>query len=312
MSGNLATSLPTLQRLDGDLRRVAFVGQAARLNAHVPSEMSGMASMRLDVGRGSREQHLSSVRDFDADALVLIDPPLLPAATLMELCSLPALTLGLLPGELPDQADRVALGGLDRVVCFDPALVGAALGQSSLWRAVPPPISDALFGQARRLQRRPRAMSIGRSTEHREAMLLPTKHHHDLLQLIHGVCGDELTELLREYDVGVYVTASPGEGFGTQAAIHLAAGHLLLAERLRPAHGLERDIDYLEIRSPANLEWTLKRIGQFPEMYYRLQVRGRMKAEQFRASRIFARLLHDLFADVAAFGRSANGPKRRT
>jgi hypothetical protein len=32
-------------------------------------------------------------------------------------------------------------------------------------------------------------------------------------------------------------------------------------------------------------------------------VRGRLKAEQFRASRLFARLIHDLHLDVAAFGR---------
>ena len=46
----------------------------------------------------------------------------------------------------------------------------------------------------------------------------------------------------------------------------------------------------------------LERLARFPEMHQRVRVRGRMKAEHFRASRVFARVVHDLLADVAAFG----------
>jgi hypothetical protein len=37
-------------------------------------------------------------------------------------------------------------------------------------------------------------------------------------------------------------------------------------------------------------------------MHQRVRVRGRLKAEQYRSSRVFARLVHDLVADVATFG----------
>ena len=84
--------------------------------------------------------------------------------------------------------------------------------------------------------------------------------------------------------------------------MHLAAGQLLLAETLDPAHGLERNIDYLHIDSPEGLARPLDRLGRFPEMHHRIRVRGRLKAEQYRASRLFGRVLTDLLADVAAFG----------
>ncbi len=84
--------------------------------------------------------------------------------------------------------------------------------------------------------------------------------------------------------------------------MHLAAGQLLLSELLPYRHGLERGIDYLQVDSPNGLVWTLERLSRFPEMYQRVRVRGRLKAEQFRASRIFARAVHDLLADVRAFG----------
>jgi hypothetical protein len=84
--------------------------------------------------------------------------------------------------------------------------------------------------------------------------------------------------------------------------MHLAAGQLLLAETLRPSHGLERNIDYLHFDSPEELVWVLDRLGRFPEMHQRIRIRGRLKAEQYRASRVFARVAHDLLADIAAFG----------
>ena len=89
--------------------------------------------------------------------------------------------------------------------------------------------------------------------------------------------------------------------------MHLAAGQLLLADTLVPAHGLERNIDYLHIDSPDGLVKHLDRLGRFPEMHHRVRVRGRRKAEQYRASRLFGRVLHDLVADVAAFGSDRGG-----
>jgi hypothetical protein len=37
-------------------------------------------------------------------------------------------------------------------------------------------------------------------------------------------------------------------------------------------------------------------------VWHTVRVRGRRKAEQFRASRVYPRMVTDLFADVRAFG----------
>ena len=43
-------------------------------------------------------------------------------------------------------------------------------------------------------------------------------------------------------------------------------------------------------------------LGRFPGLWHRVRVRGSQKAEQFRASRVWPRLLQDAIADVTAFG----------
>jgi hypothetical protein len=263
----------------------------------------GLTAKRFQIaGAGDTAGTLAALDAFQPHITVIFDPPSVPVEPLG---GLTGVTLGVLVAGMPDADGEAATEGLDRLVSFDPALTGRSIGasQSEIWRAVPPPVSDTLYRDVRPLHRAPRSMSVGRSTAHREAMLMAAKHHHDLLQVIHGVSGAALAELLGEYDVGVHVAPTSGGGFGHQVALHMAAGQLLLSEPLTPAHGLERDIDYLQIDSPEGLVWVLDRLGRFPEMYQRVRLRGRMKAEQYRASRLFGRLAHDLLADISAFGR---------
>ncbi|MGH2912125.1 MAG: hypothetical protein ACRDJ3_06580 [Solirubrobacteraceae bacterium] len=281
--------------------RVSFLGSITWLEGCCPTVAThGLIPQLVEIGSDAGvERAVSAVRAFNPDVTVLFVPASLPSEAVNEL---PGVTLGVLVGDVrsPGLADTAS--GLDRLVSFLPALTGTKLGATEVWRAVPWPVGDALYGEVRTLRGRPWAMSVGRSTEHREWMLMPAKHHHDLLQVIHGVSGPPLVELLREYDVGVYVSPEPGGAFGPQVGMHLAAGQLLLAEAPTPAHGLERNIDYLHIDSPAGLVWTLDRLARFPEMHQRIRLRGRLKAEQYRASRLFSRLTHDLLADVRVFG----------
>jgi len=303
-----ATAAPSSR---GQPLRVAFLGPDVWLDACAPPRAArGLQPGRFGANVREGAQHtLSALADFAPHVSVVFDPPEVDGEVLEGLAGGGAggVTLGVLVGDLPGEEQRAGLAHLDRLLSFRPALTGMAAGGAEIWRAIPPPVSDAQFGEVRPLHAAPRAMSVGASTRHREAMLMPAKHHHDLLQVIHGVSGQPLAELLGEYDVGVWVAREPGGGFGWQVCAHLAAGQLLLAEQLTPAHGLERDIDYLHVDSPETLVWTLDRLGRFPEMHQRVRVRGRMKAEQFRASRVFARVLFDLLADVGAFGRPAPG-----
>jgi hypothetical protein len=292
-----ASSLPHA----GESLRVAFVGPRVWLEGCCPTAPArGLVPASFETMPSlDSERTRAAVDAFRPGIAVVFDPVSVPVEVLH---TLPGVTLGVLVGGAPEEDAASTVDCLDRLVSFYPALTGTRVGAGEVWRAIPPPVSDPYYREVRPLHRAPRAMSIGRASEHREAMLISAKHHHDLLQVIHGVSGEMLGELLAECNVGVYVAPEPGGGFGQQVGLHLAAGHLLMSEELAPRHGLERNIDYLHFDSPDGLAWVLDRLGRFPEMHYRIRVRGRLKAEQYRASRVFARLAHDLLADVAAFG----------
>jgi hypothetical protein len=51
---------------------------------------------------------------------------------------------------------------------------------------------------------------------------------------------------------------------------------------------------------------------RFPGVYHRVRVRGRRKAEAFRASHVYPRLVRDLLADVATFGTERPTAPRRS
>jgi hypothetical protein len=301
--------------LDGTPLRVAFLGACAWLEgATPPTSAHGLIPARFEIGPGADVQRtLVDLQAYRPHVSVVFDPPALGAQAAS---NLPGVTLGVLvtgpdwdEGLGPKGPDReellCALGALDRLVSFAPALTGRRVGDATVWRAIPAPVSDALFAAVAPKHHAPRAMSIGRSTAHREAMLEPAKHRCDLLHVVHGLSGAELVELLGEYDVGVYAAAEQEGGFDWQVGAHLAVGHLLIADRLVPAHGLEPNIDYLCVDSPDGLASALERLARFPEMHDGIRVRGRLKAEGYRASRLFARVVHDLLADVSAFGADA-------
>ncbi len=286
--------------------RVAFLGPEVWLDGCAPAgRLGGMIAERLYGSSAADGERLTgALAAFRPHVTVVFDPPRAPFEVLDQA---PGATLGVLVAGAPDEREAGRIAPLDRLVSFDPALTGARIGAHEVWRAIPPPVSDIYFADVRPLRGAPRAMGIGSSSAHREAMLMPAKHHHDLLQVIHGVSGPELRELLEEYDVGVHVPREADGRFGQQIGVHLAAGHLLLSAPLSLEHGLERNIDYLQFDSPDSLVWVLDRLARFPEMHQRIRVRGRLKAEHYRASRLFARICHDLLADVAAFGRTATG-----
>jgi hypothetical protein len=292
---------PVRGRTRGARPRVAFVGLPPLLDRMAPcGPQKSFCYERFPAEvDGGRSQMPLGVEAYDGDVVVVLDPLAFDAKALE---SLAGTTLGVLPGP-PRGGEQTRPGAtLDRLVCFDPALTGAVVGGEEVWRAVPPPVSDAFYDTGRALHRAPRVMSVGRSTLRREEALMPAKHQYDVLQIIHGVEGPALAALLREYDVGIHLGGDRAGEFEWQAGLHLAAGHLLLSEPLHPAHGLELNIDYLRFETPEELLHLLGRLASFPEMGRRVQVRGRLKGEHFRASRIFGRLVEDVLLDVAAFG----------
>jgi hypothetical protein len=186
----------------------------------------------------------------------------------------------------------------DRLVALDTA----AAGGRPLWRLIAPPVDDRLYRPARLLDHRAQVIVAAPSTAYRERLLTDAKHLHDVRHIAHGVTPETLPELLGGADVAIAIRPHEGAGFEHDIAVHLAAGHLVLCDRLDPTHGLEPGIDVLEARDGPALAHLVGAVVAAPGVHHRVRVRGHQKAERFRASRVWPELIADLLADLEAFG----------
>jgi hypothetical protein len=299
--------------------RMAFVGQSTFFEAcALPDGAApGVRTRFLEHRAGGDAAALRAELDrFAPDVVVVFRPEALPAGALTDL---PAAVLGFLTEPIPREAgsgavrhedlerrlvelQQVDARNVDRVVTFDPHIAKTADAVLPVWRSLPLPVSDRYYGQVTPISGEPRTVFVGRSTRHRERVLGLAKHHHDILHLAFGVDAAGLEEVMRDHDVAINVHNEPYPSFENRVCLHLAAGHLVLSEWLSPAHGLEAGHDFIEITGPGSLWHAVEMLGRFPGLWHRVRVRGRRKAEQFRASRVWPRLLHDAIADVGAFG----------
>jgi hypothetical protein len=295
--------------------RVAFIGQetyfrAAALTSPTPPVLPCFIDFRAGA---EPKPLLEALQSFAPDAVIVFRPEIIPKGLFagVRVPTLGFLTEPLPRGEgkpHPDLKLRLAetrlidRSNFDRIVSFDPLFVEAADPHAPVWRSVPLPVDDGFFAPVRPSAVPPKVVFIGRSTKHREHYLVDVKHRFDVVHLAHGVFGQRLLDLLGETDVGINLHNEPYPSFENRVCLHLAAGNLVISEPLSPTHGLEPGIDYVEIRHPQDLLRAVRQLHLYPDLYRRVRIRGRRKAEAFRASRVYPRLLHDLFLDLEVFG----------
>ena len=297
--------------------RVAFVGQATYFKACVPPPGAAptIEPHFLDHRGGEDPERLVAALEALAPHVVVVfRPEILRPGMLSDL---DAVTLGFntepLPrgdadGAHPDQTFRLSelmqtdAAQYDRIITFDPLSAAAAEPHMAVWRSLPLPVSDALFRPVRPPGRPVRVSFVGYSTKHRERYLVDVKHHYDVLHVAHGVHGEELSQIFDRTDVAINLHGEPYPSFENRVVLHLAAGHLVISEPLSPLHGLEPGVDFLEITSPGQLTETVGGIRALGDVHDAVRRRGRRKAEQFRASRMWPRILGDLVRDVGVFG----------
>jgi hypothetical protein len=296
--------------------RLAFVGQSTFFEACALHEQSARIHTRfVEFREGADAEAMRAALDtFTPHVVVVFRPEIVPRGAFADLR---AATLGFLTEPLPrSQGSRAHAdlrrrrhdlrqmdpGNFDRIVSFDPLIVATADEFMPVWRSLPLPVADRLYAQVRRIEGRPRMLFVGRSTAHREAFLTKTKHEFDVLHIAFGVAAEELEEAMARHDVAINLHNEPYPSFENRVCLHLAAGHLMISEPLSPTHGLEPGIDYLEVSEPEALLRIARALDRFPDAYHRVRVRGRRKAEDFRASRVYPRLVGDLLADLRAFG----------
>jgi hypothetical protein len=294
--------------------RLAFVGQRTFFEAcALDGRRRDLATAFFEFRKGGDAEHLmTELGSFTPHVVLVFRPEIVPAGLFAQLR---AARLGWLTEPIPrtgrkshpDQERRlwelkqVDPANFDRVVSFDPLIAETASGVLDVWRSLPLPVADRYYKPVRPVRPgRPRALFVGRSTAHREKFLTRVKHEHDVLHMAFGVDAAELERLLDEHEVGINLHNEPYPSFENRVPIHLAAGQLVLSEPLSPLHGLEPGLDFLEVAWPERLAATMEILSRFPGAYDRVRVRGRMKAEQFRASRVYPRLVADLLRELEA------------
>jgi hypothetical protein len=292
--------------------RVAYVGQSTFFQACVPSrEHETFVEFRENVEPVPMRDALDR---FAPDVVVVFRPETFPPGILSDL---DAAIIGFLTEPVPRSLDgtphpdlakrardlrRLDPMNVDRIVSFDPNIVPVADQVMPVWRSLPIPVADRLYRDPRPLTSPPRLVFIGRSTPHRETYLRPVKEHYDLLHVAFGAGVDDLERYLLEHEVTLNLHNEPYPSFENRVCLHLAAGHLVISEPLSPRHGLEPGRDYLEVASPDELMAQLRAVETDPRRAQRIRICGRTKAEAFRASAVFDRLVGDLLADLDAFG----------
>jgi hypothetical protein len=298
----------------GDTLRFAQVGQSTYFEAcALDGSLDEVETIFVDFRAGADPAPVRNALDRFAPHVVLVfRPEIVPPGFFS---GVNAATVGFLTEPLPragsDHPDlRRRLGDLeatdagnfDRLISFDPHIADTAASIADIWRSIPLPVADRLYAPVRKQSARPRLLFVGRSTPHREDILVAAKHQYDLLHVAHGADVEMLERLFAEHDIGINLHNEPYPSFENRVCLHLAAGHLVLSERLSPTHGLEPDIDFVEISRPEQVVHILHVLETYPGSYDRVRIRGRAKAELFRASLVYPRLIHDLYLDLAAFG----------
>jgi hypothetical protein len=300
----------------GQPLRLAFVGQstyfeACALDGERPDVDTRFHEFRMG---GDIEGLRSELDDFQPHVVAVFRPEIIPAGAF---AGLNAATLGFLTepilrqvgGGHPDlerrlwELSQVDATQFDRTVAFDPLIVDTAKEVLPVWRAVALPVADRYYADVEPMTQDPRILFVGRSTDHRERMLGKAKAElPELLHVAFGIGAQDLEDLMRDHDVGINLHNQSYISFENRVCLHLAAGHLVISEPLSPTHGLEHGLDYVHVGTPDGLAHVLDQVRRYPRMWHAVRVRGRAKAELFRASKVWPRLVRDLLDDLSAFG----------
>ncbi len=292
--------------------RIAFVGQSVYFQqCALESPADGLDPTFIDFrAAAAPEPLLARLDELDPDVVLVFRPEIIPPGLF---AGLRALRIGYLTEPLPRSVgdhhpdlqarlwwlEQVDAENFDRIVSFDPLIAETAANVLPVWRSQPIPVADSLYMGVRPRAQPPRALFVGRSTEHREELLAPVKQAYPIVHIGHGLFGEPLLRFLRATDVQLNLHNNPYPSFENRVCIALAAGNLVISEPLSPTHGLAPGTDYLEVRTPAQLLALIDQLAREPDAFADVQAAGRVQAERFRASRVYPELVRDALATAS-------------
>jgi hypothetical protein len=296
--------------------RLAFVGQRTYFEQHtLETQQPGLIPRFFDLRSGDDPTAtIDGLLAFAPHAVVCFRPDGLPSGALAEVR---APVLGILTEPLPGpgvephesleynlaELRRVDPGNLDRAIVVDARAWETAAELVPMWRCAPLPVSDRFYRAPRPAHHPPQIIYVGHATTHREESLLDLKHQYDIRHYAHALMGDDLATTLASADVAIVLHNDRWiHTFHSTVLLHLAAGLLVLTERLAPSYRLESGLELLEVRDRHELGARVHQLHQAPNAYDRVRWRGHHFSRQYAASKVWPRLIGDLFTDIATFG----------
>src|SRR3954447_3325876 len=303
--------------------RLAFAGQATYFHyCALEQPADGVEPRFFDFRAGDEPEPLvRALADWLPDVVLVFRPEIIPPGAFHDLDAIRAgfLTEPLPRPDKPSHPDldrrladleRIDPANFDRIISFDPLIVPTVECLVPVWKTMPIPVADRYFAPVAPPRARRRLLFTGRSTAHRESILGPAKHVFQLAHLAHGVTDERLIEFLREADVGVNLHNEDYPTFENRVCVYLAAGLLLVSEPLSPLCGLVAGGDFIQVRDAVGLHDALRAFYDDAEAFRPMRERGRRKAERWRASFVYPKLVRDLMRDVQVFGRSVPNAAR--
>ena len=276
-----------------DPLRVAFVGRAGEVGHAVPAAPAGALRASFVEHRAgyAAARLLAHVAEHAPQVVVVFGVDSVPAAAVRAI-DVPVVAWAVAPDRPPGLAHHPDLPFVSE------DYVAERAGPADYSRVVerPLPAADEHFGPVRWTADGPRALVIGHSSPRLERLLVDSKHRHELLHIAAGLRDEALAAVLAGADVAIDVRDDDAPGFGPRVALYLAAGLLLVCERLAPPHGLRAGTDHAEIGGSAEIVDLLTRVRADPAAFTAMREAGREAAEAFRASRVYHELLSPLVA----------------
>lgn len=278
--------------------RVAFVGQSTYFKSSSLSiETPSIEPFFIEFRSGSEISTFQfQIEKIQPDILVCFRPEIFPASSLSKIS---ALKIGWFTEPLPkgdskesihtpfhplEQVDDKLLGKMrnsanddlsrrlaqtvatdieqfDLFISFDPLIVDTLEKEiAPIWKSLPLPVDDSYFRPLAKLQLPARFGFFGRPTAHRDRYLNNHLHAFDIRYFAHGIFDDDMRVAFERLDVGINIHNEYYLNYENRVSLHLAAGHLVVSEPLRPLHGLEPGHDYIEVANPTEFELVLREI----------------------------------------------------
>lgn len=256
--------------------RVALVGSPKLLAACAPASGQGLEAVRVEGPATA-----GSIAAARPDAVLAFEPSAGDRAAIGEL-DMPALLWW--PGQPPAWAlSDVRDAG-------HPLRVVAGEDVAGVWRSAPPPVADELFADVSGISAAGSAAAswIGP----------PTARRSECLRLVAAAAA--IGDVAPTAAIAVNLHDEESPACEHRALVALARGQLLVSEPLTPSRGLEPGIDYVEVAAFDELQFAVANALRAPDAFLRTRLRGRRKAELFRASAVVARLAGDLLLELRA------------